>query len=64
MGDVTFAFGISLFLLLLVEAPFRSIEKTVLGKHRWYTENLFIQEERPNWTGVILVLSLFIFSVQ
>ena len=34
LGDVTFAFGLSLFLLLLVEAPFRSIEKTVLGKHR------------------------------
>jgi hypothetical protein len=31
-GDVTFAFGISLFLLLLVEAPFRSIEKIVFGK--------------------------------
>jgi len=34
MGDFTFAFGLSLFLLLLVEAPFRSIEKTVLGKYR------------------------------
>lgn len=34
MADVTFAFGLSLFLLLLVEAPFRNIEKTVLGKHR------------------------------
>ena len=64
MGDVTFAFGISLFLLLLVDAPFRSIEKTVLGKHRWYTENLLIQEERQNWKGVILMLNQFIFSVQ
>jgi len=34
MGDVTFAFGLSLFLLLLVESPFRSIEKIVLGKYR------------------------------
>jgi hypothetical protein len=32
LGDVTFAFGVSLFLLLLVEAPFRSLEKIVLGK--------------------------------
>lgn len=31
-GDVTFAFGVSLFLLLLVEAPFRSIEKIVFAK--------------------------------
>jgi len=31
-GDVTFAFGLSLFLLLLVEAPFRSLERAVFGK--------------------------------
>jgi hypothetical protein len=31
-GDVTFAFGISFFLLLLVEAPFRSLVKVMLGE--------------------------------